>query len=905
MNRCFLTHCLTLPIAMVMLFFLTRCNDNPEAPQNPKDQTVTGKILIDSLIDCSVSDVKVNCSDKIIINIPAGTVSSPVKLKVSELQSFPQNSSDPVVIHSAWDVTLDTFHTFTKPLLITIPYSESEITSKKFPGRIGAAWYIDSLKSWHIYPECTTDSINHTLTFPTNHLTKLGKYGLRNLEGYTDFSGSSHFTIYWTEGTVPSNSVYISPYASINVGKDPHYIQDMLFYLEQSYDTLSSKTLTLPNRVDVFVLDLGGDDGQASFLGYIQISNKIKTESGESMADALSSTCAHELMHVSQDYYYMQLFSKYTTKWWMEATAVLADRLVFPAKSKFEAENYTNGKLLSNIDKAWDDCNSDPEFYEAGGFLAYLNSYRTGTKLSVPSIVIKGGDATDISHMRTILDSYIKTDLAATGIGSEYLNYIKWALKQNGKIDIPLSPPSAKNTYKSVIVTILNDNKIVNQTISLPRLSAKLLKINSNVNGQNTIKIVIKDKGAPIDLTLFNSSATRTDSINCFKSSGDSIIVDIPSSSNWFDLLAVNTHKDDAQNVSINIKLMTKPAITSISPVEGKIGDVVTIKGSFLGTHQAGDTLFFGSVPVTTVQSWTESAITVKIPDGVSSGWISVKVDGMRSNQKQFTIHGVPAISSLDTHNSDTLFAGLSVIDITGTDFGSTKGKVYFGTVEAPVLYDQWGDKYIKIQVPYNGIEQQIVIENSLGQKSNPYNVKYMTAKEMWTTAKGFEVLIGGKVTFKRTDCNGTPDTSYVLSAGTSTYLLTCTSSPLSYSCTFTGQDYTGELSATLKYNDGITPKTSTMSGSCSRIHTYNRINPDGTHDKDVYSFSFANLTVYDTTNNQFGGFGPSSANFFTSMELTRYRWVESCKAQREEKGTYTFTDASYRGHGICLSTVR
>jgi hypothetical protein len=95
--------------------FLIGCNDYPEALQNPEDQPITGKVLIDSLIDCSTSDVKMNCNEKIIITIPTGTVSSPVKLKISELKSFPQNSSDAVVIHSAWDVTLDTFHTFSKP----------------------------------------------------------------------------------------------------------------------------------------------------------------------------------------------------------------------------------------------------------------------------------------------------------------------------------------------------------------------------------------------------------------------------------------------------------------------------------------------------------------------------------------------------------------------------------------------------------------------------------------------------------------------------------------------------------------------------------------------------------------------------------------------------------------------
>ncbi len=117
----------------------------------------------------------------------------------------------------------------------------------------------------------TVDSLKNEIVIKTNHLTKLGIFSYYALQGYTHTSKSTHFEIYWKETGVLTNQEYSSPYSMTNNMIDTHYIQDILFYLEKSWDAYHNADLCLPSsRIKVFVTNLEkGTDGQTSFLANI------------------------------------------------------------------------------------------------------------------------------------------------------------------------------------------------------------------------------------------------------------------------------------------------------------------------------------------------------------------------------------------------------------------------------------------------------------------------------------------------------------------------------------------------------------------------------------------------------------------------------------------------------------
>ena len=75
------------------------------------------------------------------------------------------------------------------------------------------------------------------------------------------------------------------------------------------------------------------------------VNQNIEASNDMSQEEVVKVTCAHEFLHYVQDYYFMQFGAGNLTKWWLEATAVQADRIVWPNKSKFEAISYTHGQI--------------------------------------------------------------------------------------------------------------------------------------------------------------------------------------------------------------------------------------------------------------------------------------------------------------------------------------------------------------------------------------------------------------------------------------------------------------------------------------------------------------------------------------------------------------------------------
>ena len=85
-----------------------------------------------------------------------------------------------------------------------------------------------------------------------------------------------------------------------------------------------------------------------------------------------------------------------------------------------------------------------------------------------------------------------------------------------------------------------------------------------------------------------------------------------------------------------NIALST-PQITALSPSSGSVGTSVTITGTNFGSLQGLSTVAFGSVGATTSQ-WSNTAITVAVPSGATTGSVTVTVGGAVSSASTFTV---------------------------------------------------------------------------------------------------------------------------------------------------------------------------------------------------------------------------------------------------------------------------
>jgi RHS repeat-associated protein len=96
-------------------------------------------------------------------------------------------------------------------------------------------------------------------------------------------------------------------------------------------------------------------------------------------------------------------------------------------------------------------------------------------------------------------------------------------------------------------------------------------------------------------------------------------------------------------NVSVNTSASPAPVISSISATNASVGEQVVIYGSGFGANQGSSQLVLNNTAVT-VSSWSGSSITITIPAGATSGYLSVSVAPSMndSNPVDFTVTPSP-----------------------------------------------------------------------------------------------------------------------------------------------------------------------------------------------------------------------------------------------------------------------
>jgi hypothetical protein len=87
------------------------------------------------------------------------------------------------------------------------------------------------------------------------------------------------------------------------------------------------------------------------------------------------------------------------------------------------------------------------------------------------------------------------------------------------------------------------------------------------------------------------------------------------------------------------------PLITRLTPSSGVVGDTVTISGENLGAGGSGSYVSFIGVEVAVTESWTDTAIAIKVPLDASSGDVFVVTPEGASNSLPFTLQTAPGAS--------------------------------------------------------------------------------------------------------------------------------------------------------------------------------------------------------------------------------------------------------------------
>lgn len=701
---------LSIFVLSTTILFQTCSDDNLVSPPDGNGN----EAKLDTIINVDMSDATITYKDNVSILIPQGTVSGDTKLIVKELTSSSIPTDSEMEFPKAYEITLGNQHVFEKPLKITLKYDPQKLNEGKLKYKIGAAYYDETLKRWALFQNVSVDSIENTVSFTTSHLTKLSWWQFKNLLGYTDYLTSPHFIIYWTDGKVPSNTDYKSSLTN-HKGTAPHYVQDILYYLEEARQVYEDKNLEVPTdttqKVEVRLLKLPeGEDGNTSYFGFIRISQNIKASNMFSQEEVVNITCAHELFHFVQDYYYMFTFEGNIIKWWLEATAVQADRIVWPNKSKFEAINYADGLLEGQLEQSWDDCNSDPNYYVAGGFLTYLTTYRDGSKLSIPKIIIESGKATNAHYFRTILNNYLKSNLSSYGIGHEYRDYVRWAYEHKGPIKIIYTPPLTVNNAKCVVpIRLTETNPSWNGNVTIPYLAAKIVKIISPTSqGATTFKIVVNNQDTQIEQYVYVTDKGNT-VYKKYLIKNNTLKINLESKNQWIDILSCNIFKDDNGSFDLSVELIQAPTITSITPSSASVGDVVQIKGNSFGANQNNGEVWFGAVKAlaSDIVSWIDTQIEVKVPEGAITGNVYILAEGEKSNDVSFTVGGEPIITDIIDHLYNRDFQGIhrftlpnNIAEIVGQNFGDYPPikKVYVNNIEAQIY--NWSDTLVQFQLP-------------------------------------------------------------------------------------------------------------------------------------------------------------------------------------------------------------
>jgi len=189
------------------------------------------------------------------------------------------------------------------------------------------------------------------------------------------------------------------------------------------------------------------------------------------------------------------------------------------------------------------------------------------------------------------------------------------------------------------------------------------------------------------------------------------------------------------------------PQINSIEPTIGRLGDILTIRGTGFGTERHQSFITIAGTPPTSSAylSWSNEEISVQVPEFGEAGLVYVHRGGQRSNPALFAnMTSMPVLARTNIANGPRITSiepasgpiG-SLITIHGGNFGSSRNDsgVFFSwgaeqpqatpagvhqpdfveISEAEFGYELWGDREIRVRVPDGAISGNLEVRTPRG----------------------------------------------------------------------------------------------------------------------------------------------------------------------------------------------
>ena len=161
------------------------------------------------------------------------------------------------------------------------------------------------------------------------------------------------------------------------------------------------------------------------------------------------------------------------------------------------------------------------------------------------------------------------------------------------------------------------------------------------------------------------------------------------------------------------------PNISSFSPTSGPVGTNIFITGQNFSTTASANTVKIGNTTAT-VTSASATEIFVTVPEGATTGAISVTVDGQTDTGGTFTVTGgseesgfpsVEQIFKIDDGSED--IRPTDIIAIVGGKFNEdeTYTVTFSGNEEVVGTITKISEGFIRVQVPEGAISGEITLE--------------------------------------------------------------------------------------------------------------------------------------------------------------------------------------------------
>lgn len=190
---------------------------------------------------------------------------------------------------------------------------------------------------------------------------------------------------------------------------------------------------------------------------------------------------------------------------------------------------------------------------------------------------------------------------------------------------------------------------------------------------------------------------------------------------------AVVVHVGDKVSNGINYTIIQDnddtPFLQSLSKDTVEIDEILNITGGNFGTSKGDAVLSFNGINTSDFISWSNTLISVKVPQGCSSGKLTLTKSGKTSNFLNYVIkvYYPPVIESF---NKDEIEKG-DILIIKGKNFA---GKNTYARLNSLSLsgVQSWTDTEIRVVVPNEASDGNVIVYAN-GQASN---AKYLKVKD-------------------------------------------------------------------------------------------------------------------------------------------------------------------------------